>query len=211
MAITLNDNGYNIRLQVPLTTLLASSSMIGIAQPLLIPQRSQQGLTNLLLSSLPAGTSTLVTFDLPAIPYQIGNAGNNAPRGFQLTDVTMLLTISSGSVNSSANASTTSFTAWLFNASDGATATTAPVAYGGSSSQWTYNEGSSVGASWGNISAASTFAQLVAVPAAGLNPIINTDNQRLMFELYMTEGATTSTFTLGIWDITIHGKLILGG
>ncbi len=212
MGILSNDNGYAIRLSVPLLSIYGSSSQAGIATPTVM-QRDQPGTNRLFMSSLPAGSSALFTWDLPPVPYQVGNTGNNVPRGFQVTDVTMAVTVSSGTVSASAGASAMSFTAWLYPSSgfqDGAVATTVATQYGGSSSQWTFNEGSSVGASFGaGLSPASTFAVIQAVPGAGLNSYINVDNQRLVFEMSFAEGATTSTMTVSINSIDIHGNWLV--
>lgn len=214
MAITHNDNGYAVRLQVPLATLSVSSSMFQVAQPLLVPQRITQGQWAVNLSSIPAAASVLISFPLPTVPYQIGNTGNNVPRGFQITDVTLAFALSSANPGASAGASAMSFTAYTYPSSgflDGSPATTSPTAYGGTSSQWLYNEGSSTGASFGLFSPSTTIALITAVPGSGLNTFLNTDNQQVTFEWYMLPGATTSTMTLTIYDVTVHGKWVTGG
>lgn len=213
MAITLNENGYAVRLSVPLTTLAVSSSMYGVAQPLIQIIRDQQGINRAAMSSIPVASSVLVMFDMPPVPYQIGNAGNNAPRGFKITDVTLAMAVSSGATSASNGASTPSFTAWVYPSSgftDGATATTPPTAYGGSSSQWTMTQGSSTGIAAGTtIAPASTIQVISFVPGSGLNSWINVDNQRVAFEFYYI--ATASQNTLSIYEAVVHGTLALGG
>lgn len=218
MALTLNDNGYQIRLEVPLPTIItgaANSSTLSSVPPAVIDRGSSTAVTVGVtrLAQYPSsnfGVGAIAQeydFDLPPLPYQIGNTGNNVSRGFQMTDVTLSYFVSStGPATASNNASTMLMSAFLTTFTDGASFSSG-VAYGGT---FTYNWGSSTGLSSMGSSGSSNMYNVVCVPAAGTNPFINTDNQRLTFSLTLNNGAASS-FSFSIYNAVVHGKWVFGG
>lgn len=163
----------------------------------------------MLPSNATAG-SFKITFDMPAVPYPIGYASNNGVQGFQITGVTIAEAISSALATSSNNSSSPVFACYLPPTFvDGSSISSGSSLYAYGSSAWTFAYGGSTLLSSMPSSASSNLYVVVATPASGQNPVFNADNQRAIFEYTWNTGSTN--FTLSVYDVTIHGNLLLGG
>jgi hypothetical protein len=215
VSISHNDNGIAIRLEVPLPTIMTTSCVVSSVPGFAIDHGSSTaatvGVTRLAKYASSndqhaADVAYELDWDLPPLPYQIGNTGNNVSRGFQLTDVTIAYMMSSLGTGTACNgASTMLLTGLLTNFTDSASFSSG-VAYGGT---FTYNWGSSTGLSSMGSTPSSNMYQVVCVPASGANSFINTDNQRLTFAWTMNSGGGSS-MTLGVYNVVIHGKYVTG-
>lgn len=212
MAVTANDNGISIRLGVPPNAIVASTTLNNGAVFKL--QSYGAGSIALGTSALGVGATTAITldFELPALPLQIGNYPNNVTRGFQLTDATLYYQFVGSSGNTSAGASTMTFNAFtqsyvdqsatLLNSSGSSGSSGVP--YGGT---FTFSGGINGTSSAMTLAASSTINVVVCSPQSSLAPMVNTNNQRMVFEWAYNSGTATS-FVAIVYGADIHGNWI---